>query len=289
MTDHAILFARDPEVLRAQYFLRGAVPEHPEFFRRYEERSALVYAQFPHHDGLTYGDGPRQCVDLFPPRRPGAAPLLAFIHGGYWQSLDRALFAFVARPFLEAGAAVALLGYDLAPAVRLAEMTRQIARALAMLAERAPEHGIDGSRLFLAGHSAGGHLTAATLAGLADGAPAVSPLIAAVCVISGVLELEPVRRSYLNELLRLDAAEAAAFSPARHPPAGRAPVMILLGAGETAAFHAQSRAYARTLEAAHVPFLYRIEPGHHHFSIIESFADPTSPAAAWLLRRMGLP
>jgi arylformamidase len=288
MNDHDILLASDAACLREQYFLRGAVPDHQEFFDRYAAASQRTYADFA-HESLAYGESPRQRIDLFPARDARQAPLLAFLHGGYWQSFDRSAFAFVARPFLEAGAAVALLGYDLAPEVRMQGITAQIARAVALLAEEAPTKGIDGGRLFLAGHSAGAHLVAATLADLAGGAaPVVGSLIAGACVISGVFELEPIRRSYLNEVLRLDAAEAAMLSPRRRPHSSKVPVMITLGALETAAYHAQSRAYAGSLEAAGAPFVYRIEPVHHHFSIIQAFGEPANPATRWLLRQMGL-
>ena len=101
--------------LDAQYNLRAAVPEHLTYFARYEGDSATLRARWPGKLDLAYGSTPRQAIDLFLPRDAAAAPILAFIHGGYWQSRDRKDFSFVAGPWLERGVAVALLGYDLAP------------------------------------------------------------------------------------------------------------------------------------------------------------------------------
>ena len=105
--------------LDAQYNLRAAVPEHLTYFARYERDSAALRARWPGKLDLAYGPTPRQAIDLFLPPGATAAPILVFIHGGYWQSRDRKDFSFVAGPWLERGVAVALLGYDLAPTVRM--------------------------------------------------------------------------------------------------------------------------------------------------------------------------
>ena len=129
-------------ILDAQYNLRAAVPEHLTYFARYEAESAALRARWSGRLDLSYGPTPRQAIDLFLPDTSGA-PLLVFIHGGYWQSRDRKDFSFVAGPLVERGAAVALIGYDIAPTVRMDAIVAQIRTGLAWLYRHAPDHGCD--------------------------------------------------------------------------------------------------------------------------------------------------
>ena len=207
-------------ILDAQYNLRAAVPEHLTYFARYEAESAALRARWSGRLDLSYGPTPRQAIDLFLPDTPGA-PLLVFIHGGYWQSRDRKDFSFVAGPLVERGAAVALIGYDIAPTVRMDAIVAQIRTGLAWLWRHAPDHGCDAARFYLAGHSAGGHLAAMALATQWPTFGLPEDVIKGVCAISGVFDLEPIRLCYLNEVVGLDADEARRNSPI-HQPAARA-------------------------------------------------------------------
>jgi arylformamidase len=277
----------DRAALDAQYNLRAAVPEHLEYFARYERDSAALRARWPGRLDLAYGPTPRQAIDLFLPRaRP--APLLVFIHGGYWQSRDRKDFSFVAGPLLERGAAVALLGYDLAPAVRMDAIVAEVRAGLAWLHRHAADHGCDPARLYVAGHSAGGHLAAMTLATDWRTLGLPKDAIKGVCAISGVFDLEPIRLCYLNEVVGLDAAEARRNSPLHLPLYGSCPVTVVVGELETRAFHEQSRAYAARLERDGWPCELLVQPGAEHFAIIMSMADADAPVVQAIARQMGL-
>src|ERR687891_2788044 len=105
----------DRAALDANYNLRAKVPEHPVYFERYARASAAFRARWPARLDLAYGDSPRQAVDLFLPEAP-RPPLLVFIHGGYWQALDRKDFSFVGERLVEAGAAGLPGGAVFAPA-----------------------------------------------------------------------------------------------------------------------------------------------------------------------------
>ena len=274
-------------MLDAQYNLRAAVPEHLTYFASYEAESAALRARWPGRLDLSYGPTPRQAIDLFLPGTPGA-PLLVFIHGGYWQSRDRKDFSFVAGPLLERGAAVALIGYDLAPSVRMDAIVAQIRAGLAWLWHHAPDYGCDAAQLYLAGHSAGGHLAAMALAtdwrtfGLPE------DMINGVCAISGVFDLEPIRLCYLNDVVGLDAEEAPRNSPIHRTLHGRCPVMVAVGELETEAFHEQSQAFARKLEREGWPFELLVHRGVDHFGIIMSMAEPDAPLVQAIARQMGL-
>ena len=273
--------------LDAQYNLRAAVPEHLAYFARYERESAALRAHWPGRLDLAYGSTSRQAIDLFLPRAR-AAPLLVFIHGGYWQSRDRKDFSFVAGPLLERGAAVALLGYDLAPEVRMDAIVAEVRAGLAWLYRHAPAHGCDPARMHVAGHSAGGHLAAMTLAtewrafGLPEG------VVKGVCAISGVFDLEPIRLCYLNEVVGLDPAEAHRNSPLHQGLHGRCPVIVAVGELETMAFHEQSRAFAVRLEREGWPCQLLVQAGVDHFGIVMSMAEADAPIVQAIARQMGL-
>jgi arylformamidase len=278
----------DRSMLDANYNLRAAVAEHQSYFDRYEAASAAFRRRQPGRLDLAYGDSPRQVVDLFLPAR-ARAPLLVFIHGGYWQRFDPKAFTFVAEQPLAAGAAVALIGYDLAPAVNMDAIVGQIRRGLGWLYRQGGELGYDHDRMFVAGHSAGGHLAAMALAHdwAADGLP--RDLIKGVCAISGIFDLEPIRLCYLNEVLSLDADQARRNSPLHLPPGrARCPVTVAVGATETAAFHEQSRAYADKLAAAGWPCRLVVQPDMHHFEIVMSLARPDDALVRLLREQMGL-
>jgi arylformamidase len=274
-------------LLDAQYNLRAAVPEHLTYFARYEAESAALRARWPGRLDLSYGPTPREAIDLF---LPGISdpPLLVFIHGGYWQSRDRKDFSFVAGPLQERGAAVALIGYDLAPAVRMDAIVAQLRAGLAWLHRHAPDHGCDAQRLYLAGHSAGGHLAAMALAtdwrtlGVPQG------IVKGACAISGIFDLEPIRRCYLNDVVGLDADEARRNSPIHQPLHGRCPVTVAVGELETRAFHEQSRTFAAKLEREGWPCELLVQPGVDHFGIIMSMAEPDAPLVQAIARQMRL-
>jgi arylformamidase len=280
--------AAERAALDAQYNLRAAVPEHLTYFARYEGDSAALRARWPGWLDLPYGPTPRQAIDLFLPRHATAAPILAFIHGGYWQSRDRKDFSFVAGPWLEQGVAVAMLGYDLAPTVRMDAIVAQVRAGLAWLHGHAAEHGCDPARLHVAGHSAGGHLTAVTL--MTDWASFGLPenMIKGACAISGVFDLEPIRLCYLNEVVGLDPNEARRNSPLHQPLYGRCPVIVAVGELETRAFLEQSRAYAARLEREGWTAELLVQPKVDHFGIILSMGDSDSPVVQALASQMGL-
>jgi len=280
----------DRAALDANYNLRAAVPEHPAWFERYAASSAAFRACWPGRLDLCYGDSPRQAVDLFLPQTAPSSrpPLLVFIHGGYWQAFDRKDFSFVAERVVEAGAAVAMVGYDLAPAVEMDTIVSQIRHAIAWLHRNAGAHGFDPGRIFLAGHSAGGHLAAMALATDWTAFKLPDDLIKGVCAISGVFDLEPIRLCYLNEALRLDAEQARRNSPVLLPPQGCCPVIVTVGERETEAFHRQSHAYAAALRWANLSCDLVVQPGLDHFAIIMAMIDAANPAVRAICAQLGL-
>ena len=263
----------DRPALDAAYNNRAAVPGHPAILAERRDRSERVRRTRRFHADLRYGSAPRERLDFFPAHGPGAQPVLAFIHGGYWQSNDKEPSSFLVEGPLERGFAVALIEYTLAPDADMDQIVGEIGRAIDWLAAHAQEYGADPARLYVSGHSAGGHLAAMMLD---------SPSVAGALPISGLFDLEPIRLCYLNEKLALTDASARRNSPAQHLPAACPPVVVAVGEAELPELVRQSKDYAAALQAGGLPARYLPLPGHDHFSILDELADPQGRLCAAL-------
>lgn len=262
----------DRAALDQQINLRARTPEHVEFFARWADDSRRVRAQLDCRLDLPYGSEASQVLDFFP---AGAAdaPLVAFVHGGYWQSLDKGDFSYLAPPFVEAGIAYASINYGLAPGRRIPQMVEEIERALAWLYENAEELGFDREGIVVAGHSAGGHLAA--MAAVCDWSRHDLPrdLLRGACAVSGLYQLEPIRLSYQQEVLQLDPRAVAACSPQALVPEAGPPMLLAVGEEEPEEFRDQQAEFlaawqARGLAGAAVPL-----PGRHHFSAVDALGE----------------
>ena len=255
------------------------VPGFPDIEARWQLASERVRAQTsPGTLDRPYGAGERERYDLFGASGPGA-PLVVYLHGGYWQSGDRTLYAWVAGPLTAAGCTVAIPSYPLCPAVSVLDIVAALRRCLSALWRAT------GARPVLVGHSAGGHLVAAMLAtdwAAVDGVP--DDLVHAGLAISGVFELEPLVGTSINNALQLDADAARAASPRwwRPPPPGRR-MIAAVGAAESAEFRRQSHELVRAWGAAGVDSRYLEVPDANHFTVIEALASPGSALQAAVL------
>lgn len=260
--------------LEKEYDNRARVREHPQIFARWlreakDFRAASADAEF----GLAYGPSPRQFVDLFPDKDDDAmTPLALFIHGGWWRSLEPAMFSQMAAGPNARGLTVALAGYDLCPQVSIATIIEQMRSACLFLWRRYRK------RIFVYGHSAGGHLAACMLAqdwkAFASDAPA--DLVPAATAISGVFDLTPLTEVSMNQDLRLDDEQARRLSPVHWKvPAGRR-FDAVVGGAESSEFLRQSRLIADSWSARGVETRYREIAGANHFTVIDPLSDPDS-------------
>lgn len=262
---------RDPE-LEAGYNVRAAIPDHPAMFARWKQESADFRAQAGGRLDLPYGEDAAQTLDYFP-AGPGA-PLQVFLHGGYWQAMDKADFSFIARPWNESGVSVAIPNYALCPAVSLDTIVAQMRRALAWLHAHAAELGFDEGRLQLSGHSAGGQLVAMMMA--TDWPGLMAPVARSAVSISGLFDLEPLRHTSINDKVGLDAASAERNSPMLLRPRVRLPFILAVGEHESAAFHAQSDAMAARWGPA-LPRTQRMTlAGCNHLTAVAELGRPGS-------------
>lgn len=212
--------------------------------------------------GLRYGAAEREVFDLFLPEGDAAGTVI-FVHGGYWRAFDRSSWSHLAQGALAQGWAVAMPSYTLCPENTITGITNQIAAAVTEVAAQT-----DGP-LVLTGHSAGGHLVARMLApGMLPAR--VAERVARVVPISPLSDLEPLLKTSMNADFGMDAAEARAESPI-HQPAPDVPVTVWVGGDERPAFLDQARWLAEAWDVS-----CHIEPGKHHFDVIDALADPES-------------
>lgn len=276
----------DPQQIEAQYNNRARVPEHPRIIDGWRARSQAYRGR---HGAarldLAYGEAPGERLDWF----PGAAepaPLHVFIHGGYWQTLDKGDFSFIAEFFNRAGIHCAVINYGLCPAVALDTIVRQATGALVWLRSNARQMGIDVDRIQISGHSAGAQLAAMCLCTQWEELDEFMPerLIHSAILVSGVYELEPLIGTSIDQALGLTPTKAQRNSPALRTPVERAPVLLAVGAEESEEFRRQANSLARCW--AEVPIRSVELPGQNHFTIVDGFADPNgvllSVAMRWL-------
>ena len=267
----------DSPDLDAQYNNRAMVPEHVEMYEKWETMCSDVFIDFPSHQDVAYGPSPREAMDIILPTGGGPHPALLYIHGGYWMSRTKGDQTFLARAYADAGIAFILVDYDLIPDVRMGDIVHQCRSATAWIHDHANDYGIDAKRIFVSGHSAGGHLAAilaATDWQTFSGGP--KDLMKGGVALSGIYDLTPIQHSYMQETLALTDAELAANSPQFFADAPTIPLIVAPGGAESDAFKHQSRDLVNTWNAKGANCKYLEPDCCNHFTILADFADPES-------------
>jgi arylformamidase len=278
----------DPAWLDAQYNNRARVPGYERFLERWAQASALARERLSRRIDLRYGDGPNETLDLFPSPRADA-PVLVFIHGGYWRALDKSDQSFVAPAFVAAGAMVILPNYELCPRGSIESISLQMARAVAWAWRNAALYGGDPKRIVVAGHSAGGHLAAMMAA--CDwrrvGADLPKRMLAGSLALSGLFDLEPMRHTpFLKDDLRLTPEMVNRTSPARFADPGGV-LHAWVGGDESEEFHRQNELIRQAWGPRTVPVCSSV-PGTNHFSVLHELATPDGAVHRSALALLGL-
>jgi arylformamidase len=282
----------DPTWLDAQYNNRALVPDYARHLTHWAQASAAARVRGPCHLDIAYGAEPSETLDVFVPRQPtaAAAPVLLFIHGGYWRALDKSDVSFIAPAFTDRGALVVVPNYALCPAVSIETIVLQLVQAVTWTWRHAARYGGDPQRIVVAGHSAGGHLVSMLLScrwrDVADDLPA--QLLFGGLAISGVYDLEPIRHSpFLQPDLRLAPASVARLSPAFFPRPKGTRLFAAVGADESSEFLRQNALIRDVWGPTAVPVCDQV-PGTNHFSVLNTLAAPDGHTHVLALKLLGL-
>jgi len=245
-----------------EYDNRGRVPEHPAIIEGWYSAAAVARRELPAELDRAYGAHARERFDLFHPAAPAAGAAVVFLHGGYWQALEKEGFSHVARGPLAHGLPVAVLGYPLCPEWPLGRVVGAVRNGVAAVAEAT------GRRVVVCGHSAGGHLAAAVLAGGAAAVPAALAI--------SLFDLEPLTHTSVNAALGLDAETARGLSPVGWPGPARKRFDAWVGAEESAEYHRQARDIVRLWGEQGVDTEYDVVPRTNHFTVLDGLAEADS-------------
>jgi len=251
-------------------------PNAQQILGRYTTNSNATRARLGAPRRFTYGTTPVEALDVYTTKRP-KAPIHIFIHGGAWRGGFAKDYAFPAELFANAGAHYVVPDFTnvLDTGGNLEPMAEQVRRAVAWVYRNAERFGGDPSRLYVSGHSSGGHLAGVLL--VTDwqkdfNLPADTVKGGLCC--SGMFDLKPVRLSARSSYVKFTDEIEQSFSSQRHLDKLNCPVIIAHGTFETPEFQRQSRDFAAAIKAANKPVQFLVAEGYNHFEIIETLANP---------------
>lgn len=262
------------------YNNRALVPDFADHFAHWTRASVQARESLQPVLDVPYGDGPNESLDIFPALKP-KAPVVIFIHGGYWRSLDKSDHSFVAPGLRDLGACVVVVNYALCPGtpeqpVTIPDIGLQMARAAAWVWRHIAKHGGDPDNISVIGHSAGGHLAAMLLG--CDwkkvGRDLPVGLVHKALSISGLFDLEPMRKTpFLQGDLRLTPAQVRMASPAKWQRPRKGVLYAVAGGDESAEFLRHIRLIHQAWGPKTVPVCEAL-PGLNHFSIVIDLTRP---------------
>lgn len=275
--------------LDAQYDVERSVPDFTVYARHYVDESKLARHRLRCDLDVAYGPTRDEHLDIFAAAQRDA-PILMFIHGGYWRMLSSKEFSCVALGPVPAGVTVISVNYALCPAVSIDEIVRQARAAVAWTWRNARSFGGNPDRLYVSGHSAGGQLTAMCMNtpwqqvyGLPD------DIIKGGLSVSGVFDLQPIRYTLMQPLLQIDDGIVARNSPQRLAQRKTgSPLLFSVGGDEPAEFQRQTMDFMQHWQVSGNQGEFIALPGANHFDAIYGFEDPRSPLCRALFRMMGV-
>ena len=277
-----------PAQLEREYSPSSAIGgDYRPYIRDYRAGSDRARAACRRVETLAYGDRPSNSIDIALPDDGKNCPLVAYIHGGYWQELSKIESFCGADRFCERGIAYAAVDYTLAPHAGLSEIVQECRAALETLFGHAGGLGIDAGRIFVAGSSAGGHLAAMCCCAPPGDAQGTHRRIAGAVLLSGVYELEPLVQTSINDAVGMTVEEARLNSPLLLDPAAFPDALVTWGEQETAEFKRQSLAFGRRLKSPARSVRTFESRSRNHFDLVHDMYDPGTELGKSILDLVG--
>jgi arylformamidase len=280
----------DQVELDASYDQRFYAPLAQQTIKRYASSSEAARRRLGQPQRESYGPSATEQLDIYRTKRANA-PIFVFIHGGAWLGGESKNYGFAAEMFANAGAHYVVLDFI---AIReaggdLGVMAEQVRRGIAWTYKNAARFGGDANRLYIGGHSSGGHLCGVAL--VTDwqkdfGVPA--DIVKGGLCMSGMYDMKPVRLSKRSSYVKFTDAMENAMSSQRHLNLLRAPIVVTYGTNETPDFQRQSRDFAAAVKAAGKPVELIEAPDYNHFEMNESLGNPYGPNGRAALALMKL-
>ena len=258
------------QFVEREYNNRALVPDHGAYFARWERDSEFVRSTLPCTLDVPYGPDARHRIDFFP--AANAIGTLVFIHGGYWRTLDKGMFSWLAAAYVAAGVNVAMPNYRFSPTVPIEAIVDDIIAAVNLVTPGS-DH-LASVPIVVSGHSAGGHLTAALLAAPAGRVKHPERIVGGV-PISGIFDFAPLKLFSFNADFKLDDAAVERLNLYGRKPTIPAPLVIAAGAAESSEFQRQSSLLAERWSAQTRSLL--LLPSLNHFSVVDAFAERGQP------------
>jgi arylformamidase len=273
--------------LEYQYNPRVSVPEFPELAKIRAAQARQVRDTAKSWLSVPYGNSPREMLDIYAADKPGG-PVLIYIHGGYWRSGSKEDNCNFVPTFTKRGATVALVEYDLCPQVTVTDIVRQTRASIAWVYKNITRYSGNPAKLFVSGHSAGGHLTAMALAydWTKEGLPA--DLIKGAVATSGVYDLDMVMDISVQEQVRMTPEIAKQNSPFLNPPRVKCPVLVAVGGTEPKGWQQMSEDYFEFCKQNGMKVEYLIEPDANHYTMSEHLLDDARPLTQAMIKLIGL-
>jgi arylformamidase len=272
----------DQDSLNSQFNNRLRVPDYAKRFERCEQWSRQTENKYPLVKNIVYGSHPRERLDIYPALQPHSKTLV-FIHGGYWKAAEKESFHFIADGFQSYSITTVLIEYPLMPEVSMDQLVSSCRMAVHWVQQNIASYNGDPEQIYIAGHSAGGHLAAMLMTDKENKSDAFK----GVCSLSGLFNLVPVQLSELNDDLEMDAGTAVRNSPMQLDPVVICSLLLAVGADESDEFKDQSKELYDSWNKQ--ISIQLIEPaGLNHFSILEAIADKKDDLHKALCRMMGV-
>ena len=275
----------DRQTLELEYSPSSCVDNFDELIEAYAIASRESESNARVEKNLKYGKGPDELLDFFP-SSDRRSPLHVFIHGGYWQALSKNDSTFAGAGFVKQRVAYAAVDYTLAPQAKIGEMVEQCRRSIQWLFENATDLGIDNRRIYISGSSAGAQLAAMVILSAWEDYGLPQDVVKGATLVSGIYDLRPLCRTYVNDPLQMDVPEAVSLSPLFMNLSGMPPTIICWGENETAEFKRQSREFAlKSQQAGNDVESFELS-GYNHFDIVHAISDTGTRLGASVLAQI---